>query len=284
MMASTVCETIGAQVGLPVRAIPLSMCRTVRPYLLERAQIPTSGTAILFAVPYVVRTDVDNDQRNVSLYAVPEDYHLYVRELGDTLLPFLADRFPEHRFALFSDHSPIAEVDAAARAGLGLMGENHLLITPTWGSYVFIAEIVTDMPYEEVTQADASDLPPTPPRCEGCGLCTRACPARHAPDGVCLSALTQKKGALSEAEEAALADHALVWGCDICQTVCPHNRHVEDTPLAFFRERRLLRVDEADLGSMSDAEFSRRAYAWRGRQVIERNIRLKQNRQGGKTL
>jgi hypothetical protein len=92
------------------------MCRVMRPYLLDRAHLPASGTAILFAVPYVVRSDVDDDRRNVSLYAVPEDYHLYVRELGDTLLPFLANRFPEHRFALFSDHSPIAEVDAAGQA------------------------------------------------------------------------------------------------------------------------------------------------------------------------
>ncbi len=275
MMASTVCETIEAQVGLPVRAIPLSMCRIMRPYLLDRAGIPTSGAAILFTAPYVLSSDIANEQRNVSLYAVSEDYHLYVRELGDALLPFLTDRFPNHRFALFSDHSPIAEVDAAARAGLGVVGMNHLLITPTWGSYVFIAEIVTDMPFEQVTEMSACDIPSTPPLCERCGKCTRACPAQSAPNGICLSALTQKKGVLSESERAALRSHPLVWGCDICQTVCPHNQFVKDTPVAFFRKNRRITIDPTTLNEMSDDEFSRRAYAWRGRSVITRNLDMK---------
>lgn len=275
MMATTVCEMLKTQIGLPVRAIPLSMCRITRPYLLEKAHIPTSGTAILFAVPYVVSADITDEQRNVSLYAVPEDYHLYIHELGTSLLPFLTNRFPDNHFALFSDHSPIAEVDAAARAGLGVLGMNHLLITPTWGSYVFIAEIVTDMPYEQVTQAAASDIPPTPPRCEECGRCTRACPAQHAPDGICLSALTQKKGALSESEQAALRNHPLIWGCDFCQAVCPRNQFVKDTQVTFFVEKRRLHIDSATLNQMGDDEFSRRAYAWRGRSVITRNLRLK---------
>jgi len=274
-MANTVCEIIETQTGLSVRAIPLSMCRITRPYLLDKVHIPPSGTAILFAVPYVVSSDIADERRNVSLYAVPEDYHVYVRELGNNLLPVLSDRFPGNRFALFSDHSPIAEVDAAARAGLGTVGMNHLLITPTWGSYVFIAEIVTDMPYEQVTTAPASDLPSAPPRCEGCGRCIRACPAQYAPDGICLSALTQKKGELSKSEESALRKHPLVWGCDFCQTVCPHNQLVEDTPITFFLENRRLRIEPATLNEMSNAEFSRRAYAWRGRTVIARNLHLK---------
>ena len=281
MMASTVCEMLKTQMGLPVRAIPLSMCRITRLYLLDRAHIPTSGTAILFPIPYVVSSDVDDARRNVSLYAVPEDYHVYVRELGDTLLPLLNTHFPDYRFALFSDHSPIAEVDAAARSGLGLLGNNHLLITPTWGSYVFIAEILTDMPYDEVTNIPLCDIPPMPPRCKGCGVCTNACPAQHAPDESCLSALTQKKGGLSEDEQAALKHHPLVWGCDLCQTVCPYNRRVEDTPIPFFRERRLSRLNLSAIEAMSDAEFSRRAYAWRGRSVIERNLHIKKDHTKG---
>ena len=281
MMANTVCEMLETQMGLPVRAIPLSMCRIIRPYLLDKAGIPASGTAIIFAVPYVVSADITDKRRNVSLYAVPEDYHVYIRELGSTLLPFLADRFPDHRFALFSDHSPIAEVDAAARAGLGLLGMNHLLITPTWGSYVFIAEIVTDVPYNKVTQADMNDIQPIPPQCEGCGKCVRSCPAKHSPDEICISALTQKKGTLSEAEQVALANHPLAWGCDICQTVCPHNQYAQDTPIVFFQRNRLIHINREMLDQMRDEEFSRRAYAWRGRAVISRNLRLQHSCQKG---
>lgn len=248
-------------------AVPLSDCRVLRPYLLERSGI-SDGTVIPFAVPYLTPAAAD-PSRNLSVYAVSRDYHLFFRELFDELIPHLCATFPQYRFAGFSDHSPIDEVDAAARAGLGVIGLNHLLITPRYASYVFLGEIITD--------ACLPCTPQAPHACEGCGLCIRHCPA--AAQGVCLSELTQKKGDLTEDERTYIRSQGSAWGCDICQSVCPHvKRAIADgtafSPISFFAESPIAHLTEERLVAMSNEEFSRRAYAWRGRNTIQRNLQL----------
>ena len=275
-------STVRDLTGLSAAALPLSACRVTRAYLLERHHIDPLGTAIMLAVPYVISRDIRDPDRNVSLYAVPQDYHLYFKELADRLLPVLREQYPAHTFALFADHAPIAEADAAARAGLGVMGDHGLLITPDYGSLVFLGEIVTDAPWEVVTgDTDVPSFPVEPPRCEGCGACLATCPAGCAGGdrARCLSALTQKKGVLTDDEQDALREHPLVWGCDTCQLACPHNRAIMerglDTPIPFFKENRLSRIDVAAINGMSDDAFAARAYSWRGRDVIYRNIEIK---------
>ena len=75
-----------------------------------------------------------------------------------------------------------------------------------------------------------------------------------------------------------MRQNGLVWGCDVCQLVCPHNRRIirrgADTPIAYFREERITHVDSAILDAMTEEAFSARAYAWRGRAVIRRNAEL----------
>ncbi|MCQ2429023.1 MAG: hypothetical protein MJ192_01705 [Clostridia bacterium] len=280
-MSQTPAELLDSLLSLRAAALPLSECRLLRPYLLDRAGIPTSGTALFFAVPYLIASDARDPGRNVSLYAVPRDYHGYMRQLSDELLPRFHAAFPGHRFALFSDHSPVDEVDGAARAGLGVRGLNGLLITREWGSFVFIAELVTDMPYPEAVGMPAPDVPDAAPPCQGCGACLRACPGgcTSADKSACLSALTQKKGTLTDGEADSLRTHTLVWGCDTCQLVCPMNRAalagLRDTPVTYFREHRLPRLTLPALDAMPDDEFLTRAYSWRGRAVIRRNLALK---------
>ncbi len=278
MMAHTIFETISSLLDVPMRAIPLSSCRITRPYLLERAGIRAEGTAVMLLLPYLMHEDVYAPDRNLSLYAVPRDYHGYLQDLKDLLLPPLRGIDPAYRFALFADHSPIAEVDAAARAGLGVRGENGLLLAPQYGSFVFIAEMITDADYTTVTGEEAPDFPDAPPACERCGACRAACPAQNG--GMCLSALTQKKGNLTMAEAEALRAHELVWGCDICQLVCPYNRDVlagkADTTIPYFRVHRTHALTAEQAACMNERDFQARAYAWRGREVILRNLMFKE--------
>lgn len=247
--------------------IPISSCGIQKPYLLERAGIDRAGTAVLFAVPY--RTPACEDpHRNLSAYAVSKDYHRYFASLFDSILPTLQAAFPNARFAGFSDHSPIDEVDAAVRAGLGVKGENGLLLTERHSSFVFIGSICTSL---ALPNAAAGELR----HCMGCGACRRACPS---PDR-CLSSLTQKKGKLTEAEAALILSGKSVWGCDICQDVCPYTARARAagtlyTHIPYFYEHPIPFLSLSLQKQMTEEDFSLRAYAWRGRETVERNLNI----------
>lgn len=163
----------------------------------------------------------------------------------------------------FSDHSPIDEVNAAAKAGLGIIGENGLLINKTYGSYVFIGEVFTDLDVGELSSCEII-------RCNGCGACYKNCPSHD----ICLSALTQKKGILTSDEKKLLKQGGYIWGCDICQNVCPNNREIKSTPIEYFQKDRLPYLNIETIENMNGDEFNQRAFSWRKREVIIRNINI----------
>lgn len=251
-----------------IGTLPLSECRILRPYLLEKFGLSEHEElfAIIFAIPYYTHCE----EKNISSYAVPRDYHLFCRELFDGILPILRSVHPSYRFEGFADHSPIDEIHAAALAGIGLLGENGLLITQKYSSYVFLAEIITDAPIDVQGERRIEG-------CEGCGKCLASCPMEKC--GVCLSALTQKKGGLSDDEQKLIIEHGSAWGCDICQQVCPHTeRAIKNgtiyTDIDFFKSSRVPVLTSDILDNMDESDFKQRAYSWRGRDTIRRNLLL----------
>lgn len=247
--------------------IPLSACRMTRKYLLDRERI-SDGTVVMMAVPYFSH-GADVPGRNLSAYAVPRDYHLFFREFFDEILPELKSAFPGNRFAGFADHSPIDERDAALKAGLGVLGDNGLLLTEKYSSYVFLGEIVTDAVFPTTVHPMET--------CKKCGKCKDICPSGSI--GTCLSALTQKKGELTAAEKKAILSYGCAWGCDLCQEVCPYTAAAKRngtiySDLPFFNAETIPVLSSGVIEGMSDAEFAVRAYSWRGRETILRNLRL----------
>lgn len=250
-----------------VSSISLKECEITRPYLLKKKGI-SNGSVIIFAVPYL--TDCECAKTNISTYAASRDYHLFFTSLFDNLIPKLEEKYPENIFAGFTDHSPINEIKAAATAQLGVIGKNNLLITKDYSSFVFIGEIITDAHLPSNTD--------TINYCENCGLCVIACPV-DMDIAKCLSSITQKKGELNNEEISLIKKYECAWGCDICQNACPYTKKAKQkgsiyTNIDFFKNERTPHITSAMIKGMCNEQFSARAYSWRGKNVILRNLKI----------
>lgn len=158
----------------------------------------------------------------ISQYAYGKDYHFVIKEKMKTLLEDIRREVAPVQGRVFTDSAPVMESDWAQRAGIGWQGKHTLIIHPKAGSYFFLSEMMLDI---ELIYDD--------PIRDYCGTCTRcidACPTDAIdPEGYlldgskCLSYATiEKKGAFPEELEEKTEDW--IFGCDICQEVCPWNR------------------------------------------------------------
>ncbi|MBO7275618.1 MAG: DUF1730 domain-containing protein [Clostridia bacterium] len=242
-----------------------------------RAQqaLPGLKGVIACVFPYLC----DRSEGNISLYARGEDYHSVVKRELEQRIGELKSEYPEAAFLPYVDASPFPEVLAAARAGLGVIGKNSLLITPRWGSFVFIGLIATDLEL---------DVEPCPVQsCIGCGRCITACPGGALSAGGvdvrrCLSDITQRKGELSQTEQALIKSQNTAWGCDICQLVCPMNERAECTGQEAFSSELIFSLHPRDIPPTQaefKAKYARRAFSWRGRAPLARNLALLESEQ-----
>ena len=223
-------------------------------------------TVITFLIPYFVKT---KEKANISRYAFAEDYHYYVKELSERL----EKEFSGH-FRVACDTSPINEVSAAVKSGLGSIGRHGLLINKRYGTYVFIAELFSDLSPESpvfkgITRKETGHI------CRECGKCEKACHTGGIEDKTrCVSFINQKKK-LDDGDLDIIKASGLVWGCDVCQEACPENRDPEETEIEYFREKLTPYVTKKTLSELLENDtFSRRAYAWRGEKVMRRNIEI----------
>ncbi len=222
-------------------------------------------TVVPFLIPYFVKT---REKSNISVYAHAEDYHFYFKELSERLTGCFEN------ISAACDISPINEVECAVKAGLGSIGKNGLLINQKYGTYVFVAEVFFSVPYdhpvfEGIPKRDKGHF------CLMCGACERACPTDAICDKTkCVSFINQKKR-LDDGDDEIIVLSGSVWGCDVCQEVCPANKNAEETEIEFFKKNRTPYLTEELIDQMTeDNSFSRRAYAWRGESVVRRNIQL----------
>ena len=258
------------------------------PHARARAMQLVPGAACTFVVllPYFA----GDTPGNLSLYARGRDYHAVMDEV---LAPFAVQMAEERgcRAVPLADASPLPEVQAARLSGVGKVGESGLVFDADYGSYVFIGTILTDLPFAPLPAVRRHRPPAAPAQsaplldCAHCDACVRRCPqGAILPGGridqcLCLSALTQQSGSLSEDVAAAVSAHPLIWGCDLCQQVCPQNRGIRQAAHPAFLENLLHSLTTADLDGLTRREFlqkyPQRAFTWRGPAPLLRNLKLK---------
>lgn len=239
-----------------------------------RASLASAASIISFAIPYYGGSTGKMAEASlyphgrIARFACGPDYHVELERRMEAFVRNLERSLGvDLRHRIFVDTGPLVDRAVAVRAGVGWFGNNACVITPQYGSWVVLGEVITDL-----------ELPPDKALERDCGTCRRciqACPtgAIEAPHVVvpekCLSYITQSKGVVPSEYRKLLGNR--LYGCDTCQEVCPHNQSCahdvapqEDISPDLLR---LTRMTKQEFNSV----YGNTAIGWRGRTVIQRN-------------
>ncbi len=216
--------------------------------LVDRAR-----SVISVILNYYPRRRQRGDTYQISKYAYGRDYHLVMKKMLGQLLAYINQEVAPVNGRAFVDTAPVMDKVWAQKAGLGWIGKNTNLISPRHGSFIFIGELIVDL-----------ELPPDTPMRDYCGNCRKcldACPTGALTDAWridatrCISYLTiENKGDIPEDLAGQYQDW--IFGCDVCQDVCPWNRKSRPTSVeAFEPHPDLLNLTRPDWERLSRAHF-----------------------------
>ncbi len=220
--------------------------------------LPNAKSVICVALNYFTSSQQSNNPAlgKISRYAWGEDYHLVLTNRLEKLYEFIKSEIPGVEGKIYVDTGPVMEKAWAVRAGIGWIGKHTNVITQKFGSWAFLGEILLDAELEY-------DLPALD-HCGTCTACIDACPT-HAivqpyvlDANKCISYLTiEHRGDLPNMLTSKFGNW--IYGCDICQDVCPWNRFQKETEEPAFQPREEnIAPKLTELAEMSREEFSRR--------------------------
>lgn len=197
----------------------------------------------------------EDDNYKISVYAYGQDYHFVLKRKLKDLITFIQKEAGEVNARAFVDSAPVLDRAWAARSGLGWIGKNTMLITKEQGSYFFIGEIITDMEleYDERTVTNY---------CGGCTRCIDACPTKaltpyYLNANKCISNLTIENKSDQIPDEFKGKFDDWIFGCDICQQVCPWNRLAEPhNEPEFNPSEDLLKMQKSDWENLDKNKFN----------------------------
>ena len=216
--------------------------------------VPGAKTIISLAYNYFPEKKQNPDTYKIAKYAYGKDYHFVLKDKLKELLKFITDNIGEIQARVFTDSAPVLERAWAKKAGLGWEGKHSLIIQKQKGSFFFLAEIILDV---ELTY----DKPFTTDHCGSCTRCIDACPTEAIlPDKMlnasrCISYFTIE---LRDELPAEMRGKFQDWmfGCDICQDVCPWNRFALPHTENFFNPHPdLLNMTKQDWEEITEDVF-----------------------------
>ncbi len=220
-----------------------------------RKLVPGARSVVSLVYNYFPQSEqTDSDAPKIARYAYGKDYHFVIKEKLRALLNYLQEQIGAIEGRCFVDSAPVLERDWARRAGVGWVGKNTLLLNPKRGSYFFLAELIIDL--ELAYDGPIKDY------CGRCRRCIDACPTDAiSPQGYimdgskCISYLTIE---LREAIPESFSGQMENWmfGCDICQEVCPWNRFSKPhSEPAFEPHPDLLEMKKEDWEELTEEVF-----------------------------
>ncbi|MBC7087563.1 MAG: tRNA epoxyqueuosine(34) reductase QueG [Tissierellales bacterium] len=233
-----------------------------------------SKSIIVVGFPYFsnIKHTENSIYGKISMSSWGLDYHIVIRKYLKQLVEELL-KIESFEYKILSDTTPLIDREIAYKAGIGYYGKNTNIINDTYGSFIFIGYIITDL------LLDIYSLP-VESKCDECDLCLRSCPGKaiEQPYKInpmkCISYLSQTKKYLTEEESKIMGKS--IYGCDICQIVCPKNKNIKESNFIEFKPYKTNGVvDIKELLLMSKREFDRKygdmAGSWRGKNVLTRN-------------
>jgi epoxyqueuosine reductase len=219
-----------------------------------RELVPGAKSVISLAYNYFTPSQQRPDAPKLSTYAYGRDYHKVLKQRLKPLMQFIGDTFGDVAMRAFVDSGPVMEKAWAQRAGIGWVGKHTNVIRQQHGSFFFLCEVITDL--ELVPDAPATD------HCGTCRRCIDACPTQaitpYAVDGSkCISYFTiELKDAIPQEVKGRFDDW--VFGCDVCQQVCPWNRFsAPHTEAAFAPKPELMSLTREEWHGMTEVVFDR---------------------------
>jgi epoxyqueuosine reductase len=241
--------------------------------------VPGSNSIIVLTHNYFI--DIEKKSPKLSIYALGEDYHRVIKRKLKKLIRLMKSEFQTEIIRGFVDSAPVLERQWAELAGLGWRGKNTLLINPKKGSYFFLAVVISDLIVKE-------NPDPIKNHCGTCSKCIDNCPT-GAIDlngyildaSKCISYLTiEHKGSVPDEFQGKMDDW--IFGCDVCQEVCPWNRfskeHTDEELKPYEKILQMTSEEWLDLTPFEfDKTFNKSPLKRTGFDGIQRNLNLINN-------
>lgn len=219
-----------------------------------RLLVENAKSVISLTYNYYPETFQRNDSFKIAKYAYGKDYHFVVKDKLKELLHFIQEEFGDINGRVFVDSAPILEHAWAAKAGLGWVGKNTLTLSKQKGSFFFLAEIILDAEF-------SYDQPILTDHCGNCTKCIDSCPTeailpnRTVDGSKCISYFTiELKESIPNEMKEKFDDW--IFGCDVCQDVCPWNRFsISHQEKEFQPHEKLLNYSKSDWQEITEEVF-----------------------------